>query len=282
MEKHYLVRAMKREEVDIAVEWAAREGWNPGLYDAESFYATDPQGFLIGLEEGVPVATISAVKYGDTFGFIGFYIVKPEFRGLGYGHGIWKGAMKRLEGRNVGLDTVLGQQRIYEKSGFWRAYGNARYEGEGGGVSSSDPAIVSLSSIPFDAVEAYDRPMFPDNRTTFLKHWLNQPESVSLGFLKGGRLAGYGMIRVCGKGYKIGPLFADNGGIAESLLGALRAVAKEGEPVYLDVPEVNGAAVELARSHGMHPVFGTARMYLKKNPPIPMGRLFGVTSFELG
>jgi hypothetical protein len=282
MERNFLVRTMKREEVDIAADWAEREGWNPGLYDADSFYATDPQGFLIGLLDGEPVATISAVKYGDTFGFIGFYIVKHELRQLGFGHGIWKGAMKRLEGRNIALDTVLAQQWIYEKSGFWRAYGSIRFEGAGTGEKRSDPRIVSLSSVPFEAVETYDRLMFPEARSTFLKHWFNQPESVSLGFLKDGRLAGCGMIRVCRKGRKIGPLYADDAGIADALFDALRAEVSLDEPVYLDVPEVNGQGIVLARSHKMTPVFATARMYLKANPPVPMGRLFGVTSFELG
>jgi len=32
----------------------------------------------------------------------------------------------------------------------------------------------------------------------------------------------------------------------------------------------------------MHPVFETARMYTGAIPELPMDRLFGVTSFELG
>lgn len=44
----YRVRRMRREDVDLAIEWAAAEGWNPGLNDAESFFDTDPQGFFIG------------------------------------------------------------------------------------------------------------------------------------------------------------------------------------------------------------------------------------------
>ena len=76
-ERGYHIRVMTRPEVDLAVDWAAAEGWNPGLADAECFYAADPDGFLIGLLGDEPVATISAVKYGKSFGFIGLYIVKP-------------------------------------------------------------------------------------------------------------------------------------------------------------------------------------------------------------
>ena len=71
---NYTIRVATRGEVDIAVEWAAEEGWNPGLYDADCYYSTDPDGFFIGLLDSEPVATISAIKYGHSFGFVGFYM----------------------------------------------------------------------------------------------------------------------------------------------------------------------------------------------------------------
>ncbi len=40
------IRRMTRDELDVLVEWAAREGWNPGLDDAEVFWDTDPDGFV--------------------------------------------------------------------------------------------------------------------------------------------------------------------------------------------------------------------------------------------
>jgi len=43
-------RTMKRGEVDLAVDWAASEGWNPGLDDAACFHAADPGGFLIDFQ----------------------------------------------------------------------------------------------------------------------------------------------------------------------------------------------------------------------------------------
>ncbi len=85
LETNFMIRTMKRNEIDIAIEWAAAEGWNPGLEDADSFYAADPTGFLIGLIDDEPIASFSVVKYGNSFGFLGFYIVKSEHRGKGYG-----------------------------------------------------------------------------------------------------------------------------------------------------------------------------------------------------
>lgn len=44
-ESEYLIRTMNREEINLAIAWAALEGWNPGLSDADCFYAADPDGF---------------------------------------------------------------------------------------------------------------------------------------------------------------------------------------------------------------------------------------------
>src|SRR5690606_9900185 len=103
------IRALTRDEMSLPIEWAALEGWNPGLHDADCFYAADPDGFLVGELDGEPVGCISAVKYGSEFGFIGLYIVRPEFRGRGFGMQLWRAAMERLAGRNVGLDGVVAQ-----------------------------------------------------------------------------------------------------------------------------------------------------------------------------
>jgi GNAT superfamily N-acetyltransferase len=278
----YTIRTMTRPEVELAVDWAAAEGWNPGLADADCFYAVDPDGFLIGLLDDQPVATLSAVKYGDSFGFIGFYIVRPEDRGRGYGMRIWNAGLARLEGRTMGLDGVVDQQVNYQKTGFSLAYRNIRYQGIGGGPFPAGPGIVPLATLPFGEICAYDKPFFPDDRVRFLKCWIEQPRSTALGILRNGRLAGYGVLRPCRSGYKVGPLFADSPLFAEALFLALKAHAPEGAPIYLDPPAVNPAAVDLANRHNMTAVFETARMYRGKSPDLPMKRLFGVTSFELG
>ncbi len=82
---NFQIRIMTRNDLDIAVSWAAKEGWNPGLHDAECFYQTDPQGYFMGFIDNDPIGCISAVSYGKDFGFLGFYIVKPEYRRKGYG-----------------------------------------------------------------------------------------------------------------------------------------------------------------------------------------------------
>ena len=164
--KHFTIKTMTKKEVELMIDWAAAEGWNPGLNDAECYFAADPEGFLVGFLDDEPIATISAINYHDVFGFIGFYIVKPGYRGKGYGIQIWNAALKRLEGLNIGLDGVVAQQDNYKKSGFKLAYRNIRYEGSGG-CSFPGSEIVQLSTLPFETIDSYDRPFFPENRSGF-------------------------------------------------------------------------------------------------------------------
>ncbi|MDT8900808.1 GNAT family N-acetyltransferase [Anaeroselena agilis] len=280
-DKGFVVRTMERHEVELAVEWAAREGWNPGLHDAACFFAADREGFLLGSLDGEPVGCVSAVRYGHGYGFLGFYIVAPEQRGRGLGIQLWQAAMDRLAGRNIGLDGVLAQQDNYRKSGFSLAYRNARYEGAdltGGRVSDR---VVPLAELGLAAVADYDGAVFGADRAAFLRAWVEQPEGVALGLRRGTRLAGYGVLRPCRVGFKIGPLFADDGEAAEELFIALTAHT-HGAPVYLDVPEPNALAGDLVRRHRMKEVFATARMYSQHAPAVPLDKVFGVTTFELG
>ena len=274
------IRAMAPDEIAIAADWAAAEGWNPGLADAACFATVDAGGFLIGELDGAPAATISCVNYDDRFAFLGFYIVRPDLRGRGYGLRIWNAAVDHAGGRTIGLDGVVAQQENYKKSGFRLAYANVRY---GGRVpAGATPAgIIPLANVSFASVEADDATVFPAPRPAFLRAWIDTSGHIGRALVRDGKLAAWGVIRPCRTGWKIGPLVADDRAAAEAVFTALVSAAGGGE-VFLDVPDVNREAVALAQSHGLAPVFETARMYTGTIRPLRLERVFGVTTFELG
>ncbi|MGB7531567.1 MAG: GNAT family N-acetyltransferase [Halobacteriota archaeon] len=109
------IRRMTEDEVAFAIDLAAEEGWNPGIHDGECFYAADPNGFFVGELDGELVGSISAVSSDDSFGFIGLYIVKPEFRGIGIGTRLWEVGRAYLTDHNIGLDGVVEQQPYYQR-----------------------------------------------------------------------------------------------------------------------------------------------------------------------
>ncbi|MEI8607039.1 MAG: GNAT family N-acetyltransferase [Pseudoalteromonas rhizosphaerae] len=278
----FTIKVMTEKEVGIAIDWAAKEGWNPGLHDAHNYYKADPNGFLIGYLGDEAIATISVVKYDSSFAFLGFYIVKPEYRGKGYGMQIWQAGLAYLKHCNIGLDGVIEQQDNYKKSGFKLAYRNIRFEGSGGGYAPENLETIELATLPFADIKEYDKTLFPADRSGFTQNWINQPNSKALGILENGRLAGYGVIRACREGFKIAPLYANTAKLAESLFIALKTSTRYDETIYLDIPEVNQAALALAEHHNMKPSFETARMYTKEKPHLPLDKVFGVTSFEIG
>ena len=223
------IRNLRPEEISIAVDWAAAEGWNPGLSDAACFAIPDAKGFFVGEIDGEPVATVSCVNYDDRFAFLGFYIVRSGFRGRGHGLRIWNAAIAHAGSRVIGLDGVVAQQDNYRKSGFRLAYANIRY----GGIVAAPPRppadIVALDTIPFALVEADDATVFPAPRSAFLRAWIGTSGHVGRALLRDGKLAAWGVIRPCRTGRKIGPLVADDRAAADAIVQALLASAGGGE-----------------------------------------------------
>jgi GNAT superfamily N-acetyltransferase len=258
------IRPMSRDELDTLVEWAACEGWNPGLDDAEVFWATDPEGFIAAEIEGELIGGGSIVAYEKKYGFIGLFIVRPEYRGHGLGDRLWQECNRRLLARlhpdaAIGLDGVSSMQHYYSRGGFRFVY----------------------RDLPFERIAAYDRRHFPATRSGFLQEWIHRPGGHALAVADSGDIRGYAVMRPCRIGHKIGPLFAVNADVAESLLVAIGSRVP-GEPIFLDVPEINRDALALVGRFGMSEVFGCARMVLGPIPQLPDAEIFGVTTFELG
>ncbi len=274
------VRQLAADEVPVMLEWAATEGWNPGVHDAATFHAADPNGFLASLVDDAPAAVVSLVRFGDDLAFLGLYICRPDLRGQGYGWRVWQAAMEQAGDRTIGLDGVPEQQPKYVRSGFDLAWQNARYTGRGGG--SMPPGLVPLDQVPFASLVACDREIGGVDREEFLHAWVNQPDAMGLARVGAdGQVRGWGLVRPCRDGWKIGPLLANDTETGDQLLDGLRAVVGNGE-VSLDLPVPNQAAVAAASSRGMVPSFFTARMYRGTPPVVNLDRLWGVASFELG
>ncbi|MFC8916994.1 GNAT family N-acetyltransferase [Streptomyces sp. NPDC047821] len=270
------------EEWSLVREWAAAEGWNPGLADEQSFFAQDPDGFFLGRVDGesAPVSAISVVNYGDAYAFLGFYLVRPDRRGLGHGLATWKAALAHAGDRTVGLDGVPAQQDNYRRSGFALAHRTARYVGP---VAGRAPAagVVPAAEVDGAALAAYDSGCHPADRPRFLERWLGTPGHRALARVVDGRVTGYGVIRPAREEARVGPLFADTPADAEALLDALTdGFGADG--IAVDVPESNGAAVRMAEARGLVPTFRTARMYTGPVRPFARERVFGITTLELG
>ncbi|MFG2334337.1 GNAT family N-acetyltransferase [Streptomyces sp. NPDC048604] len=269
---------------EVVREWAAAEGWNPGLDDASAFFAQDPEGFFLGRLDGDPVSAISVVNYGDAYAFLGFYLVRPDQRGKGHGLATWRAALAHAGDRTVGLDGVPDQQDNYRRSGFALAHRTARWVGEAPAPAEPAPDVVPAAVLGAAALRAYDSACYPAERPRFLERWLTTPGHRALARVVDGRPTGYGVVRPAEDEARIGPLFADTPADAAVLLDALAAEAAAlGAPrIAIDVPESNAPATALATSRGLTPTFETARMYTGPIRPMTHARIYGITTLELG
>ena len=279
----YEVRPLDLDQVRVAVQWAESEGWEPGLTDADPFFAADPLGgFYGGWLDGQLVATMSAVRCSQEVAFVGFYIVAPEFRGKGYGKYLWDDVLSRYPGMSFGADSVPEQVASYETDGFRVAYGNARYSGSAlSGHNEDEASLAPAGSVDFDALVEFDGRYCFGPRPAFLKPWIEGPGRVAIVARDdSNEITGFAASRRSGLGDRIGPVFSEDEATARSLILAL--AEKAGGRVAVDVPLPNQPAVDLLDSLGMERGFETARIYRGHAPELPLAKIFGVTSLELG
>lgn len=267
------------------VGWAKAEGWNPGPYDAHVFYATDPDGhygYFIGDEL---IAGGSIVSYNGEFGFMGLFIVKPNYRGKGIGRQLWFERRNLLLSRlkptaTIGMDGVVAMQPFYRDGGFASAFIDKRFVRLGEKFPENS-FVTPIQSTDYLAIYMYDAHCFGYPRPGFLKPWLELPQTKAFKFVENETLKGFVVIRKTNIGYKIGPLFADNYQVAEALYRACLSNAV-GEEVNLDIPLTNLQAIQLTEAYAAKPVFECARMYHGEKPNVDANKIFGITTFELG
>ena len=274
------IRAMTPEDLDIVLHWAADEGWNPGLGDAEAFHAADPAGFLIKEVAGEPVAAISVVNHDPDFAFLGLYLCKPEFRGQGHGMEVWRAGIEHAGPRSIGLDGVPDQQQNYARSGFVKYGTTIRYKGQI--TPEADPRIRPASPGDIDTLVARDARATGIRRTAFARAWFaHSPTRQTWVLMDGEDIAGFATFRRCRLGSKIGPVYALSGTDARALLAA-NPFATSDEPCFVDVSDPDAPLAKMIKSLDFEATFETARMFRGAQPSSSPAQFQAIATMELG
>jgi hypothetical protein len=275
---------MTRAEADILDGWAASEGWNPGLQDIDIAWAYDPDAFIALRKDGELAGGGAIVAYEGAAGFMGLFIMRADLRRQGLGRVLWHERLKRLRARlhpdaPIGMDGVFDMAPFYEAGGFKYLYRDLRFEGTAKGAL--DPAAIPLDQIPWPDLAAYDARISGLKRESFMRAWLGQEGGHGFALSEAGTIRGYGFLRPCRVGFKLGPLYAADPVIARRLLFSLLS-AVQGSQVQIDVPEPNLAAMSIMNELGWPSPFGCARMVYGTPPAMLVAQVFGVMSFEFG
>ena len=265
-------------ELSRILDWAADEGWNPGIEDAEAFFAADPGGFFVADHDGTPVAAISVVNHSDSFAFLGLYICHPDWRGTGLGFALWTHAIAHAGGRTIGLDGVPAQQDNYARSGFELAGRTRRLSGS----LSREPRRLALAQErDLETVRALDRAANGFDRAAFLAAWVAEhPTRKTVLLETAGRVTGFATARLCREVCKIGPIVAPSDTDAMTLAGQAAAALGQTD-ISIDVPMGQPDFARMLEARGFQEGFATARMYRGPAPAVD-ATLKAIATMELG
>ena len=251
-------RLMKRTELDVVLDWAAAEGWNPGLDDAEAFWATDPEGFFVAEQQGELLAAISVVRHSKSFAFLGLYICQAEHRGRGIGLSLWNDAIAHAGNRTVGLDGVAEQQANYERSGFKRVGATTRYSGRPSALSHN--RVVDATDADISELIALEATASGWKKQTYLYHWFAPTANRQTVVIREDEnIVAAATFRRCREGVKIGPFLAKHAQLAAPLLQHISACVDA--EIIIDVPAEASDVALICQKQNMLPIFGTARMF---------------------
>lgn len=271
-----IIRQASLREIDLVLDWAAAEGWNPGLADAAAFQASDPEGFLVAEVAGEAVAAISLVAHSDLLAFLGLYLCRPEWRGKGIGFALWQHALAHAGSRAIGLDGVAAQQANYAKSGFVRTGATTRYEGALRALPHGEARLAGAQDLA--GLLALDARACGYKRERFVRAWTTPVE---------GRVTimtanGFATARRCRSGAKIGPVVCAHAHEALRLArGALAALGEEVGHVAIDLPEASAEFAHFLVAEGLAAGFRTARMWRGAAPEASAWQ-HAIATMELG
>jgi len=267
------------DDLAFAAELTGREGWASGRRDFELYLAHDPDGCFTAWEGGRRIGMLTTTAYPAS-GWMGNLIVVPEARSRGVGRALMVHGLARLERAGVRTARLDGDPPgipLYRSLGFVDEWESLRFRAVGAG-GEIPPGVEALRAGDLDAVAAFDRTCFGDDRGRMLRLLFERAE-WAFAVRRGGDLAGYLMLLRSDLGLRIGPCVAADAAVAEPLLRAALSVGA-GETITVGVPAPNPAARLLLGRLGFAPTPSSLRMV--RGPRAAVGSLEWVFAIANG
>jgi GNAT superfamily N-acetyltransferase len=278
------LRASRPEDPAFIRSLVAEQGWNAGVHDVETFTAVDPGAWIVAEIDERPAGIVLATRWNDSHGWIGLYLVHPEYRGRGIGLELFRAALARLAPRSVGLDGDARQQANYRRSGFVDVHPNTRWHGPARlwRATAEIAEVVDADELPLEPLVELDARAVGTPRPQLIRAWLVQPEARHVAILRDGYVAGFATARPARHGWKIGPLYALDASGAAVLLAAVTRDLDPDDECWLDTPSPNAAATALMEGVGATGAPTSGRMIRGKGPVGDPPIMFGLLAHEVG
>jgi GNAT superfamily N-acetyltransferase len=259
--------------------------WRSSYEVLDAFRLLDPNGFFGIRADGKLIGTISAVRYEENFGYIGYYFVHPDYRRRGLGTKLFQRAMAYLEGCNVGLTGVKDRVHEYQAHGFVEYAEDHRFVGKPAKLPLEDQNLQKFQDSLLDAVVEYDRTCFVSKRKRFLQDWFRVQGAYTYVYVQDDIVRGYATIHPIHQSWEIGPCFGDTKDIAKALIIALVNDLPPAATFGLNLTTENPEGMSLAREfseYAFAPFLAMARMYTKGKPDIDSSKVWSPLSFSVG
>lgn len=268
-----MFRPMEWTDIPSGLSLCRSAGWNQLSRDWEIFLTLDPLGNRVCVHDGSVVGTVTTIRYGDHFSWIGMVLVDPAHRRKGIGLALLGQAVQLLKNENcVKLDATPAGRQVYLKLGFEDEYELSRMSASSINIQHliSSPAATALAADELEIVRSFDREVFGADRMALLSWMLDGAPELAFKVLEGNRLKGYCFGRSGFRYAHIGPVVATDAEVAKALVSA--ALKQYGnKPVIVDVPHHDASWRSWLESVGFSELRPFIRMYRGSNryPGIP-------------
>ena len=278
------IRTMTPADLPVAMRLTEQAGWNQIQADWRRFLVMQPDGCFLAELDGLAVGTTVTCTFDDV-AWIAMVLVDTAVRGRGIGTALMRHALAFLDGQGVAtirLDATSLGQPMYEKLGFKPQYELARYEGVPNGVSDLKNPSTVRHGWPggVDDVMALDHVVTRTNRRKLVERLLvERPDALRVAERRG-KLVGYLTVREGRNALQLGPCVASAEAGAALLADAAASFAEQ--PAFLDVPNPNSPAVQIAETLGLKVQRTFVRMCRGREIQEDVARLWASSGPELG
>lgn len=256
------IRPLSLGEYHVVESIIRTAGWS---HTAEHFaeqHRWQADGFWLGEVDGVPAASIAVTRYVVS-AWIGYLVVRPEFRRHGVGQAMMEHAIAHLRASGVQTIRLTASEagaRIYSRLGFQPEYRCLLYAGTA--VGRPSPEVRVATAEDKDEIAALDWLGFGDDRMRLVNDLITaSPETTLVIPGSDGTPLGYCLYQ----GQRLGPMVSSPV-VAEALLDHALHLRRD-QRVTIEIPEANAEAVRLLEERGFTQQGTVLRMVLGPDEP---------------
>ncbi len=245
------IRPMSEADIPDGIRLKDQAGWNQVAADWHRFLALSEGGCFVCVHAGEVIGSVTTCRFGP-IGWVAMLLVAQPHRGNGIGTSLLRRALQRLEEvgvRSVRLDATPAGRPLYKAMGFRVDFAVLRFAGVASGARL-DAGIRSGQPGDRPEAAALDCSVTGTDRQNLIDRLVDDnPGRFLLARSSGGSVRGYAMWRPGSSADQVGPCIADREtGVA--LLDSVSAML-EGDPIVIDIPTDNVAAVAWAADRGL-------------------------------